>query len=791
MMIKKLKTYIIITFILYFLYVISAILRFDNWANILSPFVGFLSFVVIIRNYQDIRRKRRDSYKFIWLLFGHACISWAMADMLWAFYYYMPFFTPEKSILLTCLYTLPNIFICAAVVLYGYHLMKKWNSLQLLLDSCSIALSLIFLFWIIYFHKDLNLYQILSNDRIINFVNINIDIIMIVSISIWYISVRKGKIPVHLKVIACTSLMFCLIDLQYYHIYFSHTYNPNSMIDIIYLGSFAGISAGAFLEFKYRNSDTKSTGLELVYNVGFTRKHLLLLVCPVLAFAYEGFIIRDLLFFLTIIIIHHILGNYVKLYIDNEQLLIKEKKMNQILEEKIEERTKEIIEKNKQLEDKNEELNFLSKQDTVTALYNRRYFLESLEEKLKTIGERETLAIIFIDIDRFKTINDMYGHHIGDKVLIEIAKRLQSFSGEHSFLARLGGDEFVMCFHGRYGYANMERISNDIINKCSKELEVEQYVFHLTVSIGISIYPSDAKDRSTLMRNADIAMYQAKLLGKNRCVSFDLKYIEKLSRKSDIEYHLKRLQYEEELQVYYQPQFRITDKKLIGAEALLRWNNKELGWVTPSEFIPVAEELNIISSIGEWVMEKAVKQIGLWNRTYDSRLKMGINVSPKQLDHKTFVPNLKKVMEESSVPSEAIDIEITESLAIEGEERIEQIESIFHSLGISISIDDFGTGYSSLSYLKFFPFERIKIAKPLIDTISTDHYDLQIVKAVIMLAKSLGIKTIAEGVESQEQFDILAALGCDEIQGYFLGRPVPSGQFEELFLKTSNTKTAC
>ncbi len=790
MMKKNNKIYILITFIFYLLYMISTIFRSDNWANILSPFIGFFSFVIMIRNYQDIRKNNRDYHKYVWLLFGHACISWAFADVVWAVYYFIPSLDPEQSILLTYLYTIPNIFICAAVVLYGYYLMKKWNSLQLLLDSCSIALSLIFLFWIIYFHKNINLYQILANDEIINLVNINLDIIMMVSICIWYISVRKGKIPVHLKVIASGSLMYSLIDLRYYYIYFNDLYNPNSTIDIIYLGSFILIGIGAFLEFTYRNSTTGNTDIELACNVGFAKKHLLLLICPILAFAYEGFVIKDLLFFLTIIVIHQILGNYVKLYIDNEQLLMKEKKMNQVLEEKIEERTKEIIEKNKQLEEKNEELNFLSKQDTVTTLYNRRYFIQSLEKKLESLEEKETLALIFIDIDRFKTINDMYGHHIGDKVLIEIARRLQSFSGEHSFLARLGGDEFVMCFHGKYGYANMERLSNDIINECGKEIEVEQYVFHLTISIGISIYPSDAKDRSTLMRNADIAMYQAKMLGKNRCVSFNLKYIEKLSRKSDLEYHLKRLNYEEELQVYYQPQFSIPNKKLIGAEALLRWNNKDLGWVSPAEFIPVAEELNIINPIGEWVMVKAVKQIGLWNNTYGSGLKIGINVSPKQLDHKTFVPNLKKVMEENAVPPEYIDIEITESLAIEGEERIKQIDSIFRSLGISISIDDFGTGYSSLSYLKFFPFERIKIAKPLIDAISTDHYDLQIVKAVIMLAKSLGIKTIAEGVESQEQIDILVELGCDEIQGYFLGRPVPADQFEELFLGDSKTKTA-
>jgi EAL domain-containing protein (putative c-di-GMP-specific phosphodiesterase class I) len=339
-----------------------------------------------------------------------------------------------------------------------------------------------------------------------------------------------------------------------------------------------------------------------------------------------------------------------------------------------------------------------------------------------------------------------------------------------------------MGYHSKYGYKEMEQIANKIINKCSETIEVDQYLFHVTISIGISIYPFDAMDSNSLMRNADIAMYQAKSLGKRRCVSFDTKFTDRLTRKSKIEFQLKNLILDNEFELYYQPQFSIPDKKLIGAEALLRWNSKQLGWISPTEFIPIAEEINLINPIGEWVMEKAIKQIGLWNNTFNSNLKVGINVSPKQLDCISFIPNLKGFLENNGVPSKYIDIEITESFAIEGEDKIKQIDSLFRGVGVSISIDDFGTGYSSLSYLKFFPFDRIKIAKPLIDSIATDDYDLQIVKAVVMLAKSIGMKTIAEGVELQEQFDILNELGCDEIQGFLLGKPMPSNQFEELYL---------
>jgi EAL domain-containing protein (putative c-di-GMP-specific phosphodiesterase class I) len=208
-----------------------------------------------------------------------------------------------------------------------------------------------------------------------------------------------------------------------------------------------------------------------------------------------------------------------------------------------------------------------------------------------------------------------------------------------------------------------------------------------------------------------------------------------------------------------------------------------MGSISPAEFVPIAEEINMINEIGIWVMEHAISQSKIWNDSYSTDLKIGINVSPKQLDHKTFIRDLTDLIAKYSISPKYIDIEITENIAMDGEIRIQQIDSLFRGLGISISVDDFGTGYSSLSYLKFFPFERIKIAKPLIDAIAIDDYDLQIVKSVILLAKSIGMKTIAEGVETQEQYNILEELGCDEVQGYLLGKPVSSEQFKKLYLE--------
>ncbi len=771
---------ILLTILFYGTYIIAGIFHSDYWSNILSPIVGMIAFVMVIRNYLSFNQNL--SHKIIWFSFSFACLTWAFADTIWAFYYFLPDLEPEKSQMLVYLYTLPNIFLGLAIFTAAYLLFKKWNALQLFLDSITIATSTLFLIWIIFFNKSTIMIDIITKDGWPSILSISTDMLILAVIVIWYLSIRKGTIYLYIRFITTGSLLYVLVDLYYYYIYFNNLYLPNSIIDFIYLGSFVLIAIGAILNYFYKFSASQDTFFHNNYNVGFTKKHWLLLICPILSFVFEGFVISDLLIFFLVILFNKILGMYVQTYNEHEQLLIKEKEMNIILEEKIKERTKEIIEKNQQLEHKNKELNFLSKQDTVTTLYNRRFFIKSLKKELANLKPPETIALLFIDLDRFKMINDMYGHHIGDQVLIEIARRLEAFNNGDSMLARLGGDEFVMGYTGKFDYKHMELIANEIIDACSKAIEIEQYRFHVTTSIGISIYPLDAADSNTLMKNADIAMYQAKAQGKRRCVSFDSKFKENLNRKNEIEFQLKKAVYDNEFEVYYQPQFSIPDQRLIGAEALLRWNNDFLGWVLPAEFIPVAEEIDLINSIGEWVMEKAIIQIGIWNKTFDSNLKVGINVSPKQLDYKDFISNFENIMKKYAVSSKNIDIELTENIAIEGEDRIKQIDSLFRGLGVSISIDDFGTGYSSLSYLKLLPFDRIKIAKPLIDAISIDNYDLQIVKAVIMLAKSIGMKTIAEGVELQEQYDILVDLQCDEIQGYFLGKPVPVKQFNELFI---------
>jgi EAL domain-containing protein (putative c-di-GMP-specific phosphodiesterase class I) len=281
-----------------------------------------------------------------------------------------------------------------------------------------------------------------------------------------------------------------------------------------------------------------------------------------------------------------------------------------------------------------------------------------------------------------------------------------------------------------------------------------------------------------------MAMYLAKKEGYGKVVTFNDQLKQKILRKNEIEILLRKADLNTEFQLYYQPQFNVSDKRLIGMEALLRWNCPEKGFISPSEFIPISEETNSIIPIGAWVLTKAVDQIAAWNRKYDTSLKMGINVSPKQLDQIDFSANIQKLLQNLDVPSEWIDIEITEGVAVDGEQKISKILHQFRQFGISVSIDDFGTGYSSLSYLKSFPIQRVKIAFPLIYAINLDRYDMLIVRSIILLASSIGIHCLAEGVETKMQFDLLHDLGCEQVQGFYLGKPMTPDEFEEVFLKT-------
>ena len=344
-------------------------------------------------------------------------------------------------------------------------------------------------------------------------------------------------------------------------------------------------------------------------------------------------------------------------------------------------------------------------------------------------------------------------------------------------------DEFVIARSGKLDHIHIQDFVEELISLYEKPIIIEPYKFNVSISVGIaSMSRVDNCDRNTLIKNADVAMYYAKEDLNKMYAFYNKDLSSKLERKNELEILLKNSVFDEEFEIYYQPQFDIHTKNIVGVEALIRWNSPLKGLILPGEFIIIAEECGIIIDIGYWIMKNAIKQVSYWNRYNDMNLRVGINVSPKQMNSLDFVKNLKTIINHNKMNPELVDIEITENVGLTEEGTIKEILKELAYMGIKISIDDFGTGYSSLSYIKRFNIDRLKIAKELIENISADETNLKVVKAIIMMAKAMNIKTIAEGVEDKFQLQKLIDLGCDEVQGYIWDKPLSVEQFEKKYL---------
>ena len=427
-----------------------------------------------------------------------------------------------------------------------------------------------------------------------------------------------------------------------------------------------------------------------------------------------------------------------------------------------------------------ERIQYLANFDSLTGLPNRT----QLDNRFNyAIGLAKCgnghLALMFLDLDHFKDINDTLGHSIGDALLIELAKRLSRVLREGDTLSRLGGDEFILLLPGTNA-ANAAQVAQVILNTIAKPHQIGDYNMTLTASIGIAVYPNDGDDLESLSKSADNAMYRAKREGRHGFRFFTPEMQAHSVRNMQIVNALRQAQEQDQLQVYYQPQVSIADGCLIGAEALLRWRHPVLGMVSPAEFIPIAEENGLILSIGEWVLRQAVLQAKTWMTNGYTPLIMAVNLSAVQFRHPDLPALVSCILDDEGLPPEYLELELTEGVAMHNPMGAIAVMNNLHERGIRMSIDDFGTGYSSLSYLKQFKVYKLKIDQSFVRDIGTDPEDKAIVCAVISLAKSLGLKTIAEGVETTEQLGFLREQGCDEAQGYLFSKPVSAEQFEAM-----------
>lgn len=451
----------------------------------------------------------------------------------------------------------------------------------------------------------------------------------------------------------------------------------------------------------------------------------------------------------------------------------------------------------KNLSHYHEQVRYVAYHDSLTGLPNRKMFKDYLTRvAAESQRKMQTLAILFLDLDNFKRINDTMGHQSGDKLLKAFADRLSGCLRETDMLAhpgkeqageivaRLAGDEFIILLPDTKGPGDSQKVAIRIIDSLSEPFIVNQQELHISTSIGIALFPADGDDGNELLKNADIAMYSAKKLGRNNYQYYSSEMNEEAVYKLRIESRLRRAVENNELELYYQPQMNLATGMITGVESLLRWRDDELGQVSPDVFIPIAEEFGLIIPISEWVILEACRQARKWQDTHHQPIMMSVNISAVHFNGQDLEGVIARSLRQTGLDPQHLELELTETSILQDPDLATRTLVTFKQMGLQISLDDFGTGYSSLSYLMKLPIDKLKIDKSFIQHINTDTSGASIVSAIIAMAHSLDLSVIAEGVELEEHMQLLRKMHCDMVQGYFIARPMPASELEEMFAQS-------
>jgi diguanylate cyclase (GGDEF)-like protein len=755
--------------LLWGIYCVTAITRTGWLGDIVSPLISW-----VVAAFLAISSRKRHRSTLVWSSLTLGTVFWALSETLWGIYANVLGIDPGKNVLLEYLYLATNLFYLVGVALFAFRERRRWISRQFVVDAAGILFALCAF---VYFtlmripadHAPLGIHAILSS-----YLALASDMILFsLSVSV-YLSINPRRIPLYLTLAFFGIVFFAMADILYAYSLFSAAYYPNEAVDVLYMLAIGMLGAASALYLDHPK-DPVIAKPEIDTSIAMINRSLFLLLVPTLAVLVRGLSGYGIAVLVVIVLIHQVITRFNGRLRRFDLALEDKARQTGMLEATIADRTRELRIMNQTLEN-------LLKRDAITGLFNRKYFLETTDEWIAGGSKDDRIWLLILDFDRFKTINDAYGHDAGDHVLRIVAKRLEATANDRTVIARLGGDEFGVVCKRREG-ETITALLRTIKDLASEPVQVTHNSVHASLSIGVASWPEDALSRSDLMRHADMAMYIAKRRKLNGVSFFDNALIAGIERTHQIDFALRDADFDREFSLVYQPQFATGGRRLIGMEALVRWRSSALGPVAPDEFIPVAEENGVINPLSDWICKKALARIADWNLRYGRNLLMGINVSPHQLDDPGFLAKLVAIMDESRVSPAWVNLEFTERIAMKDEAFIVEIFSSLSRLNVTSSIDDFGTGYSSLSYIKKFDIDYLKIAKQLVDNIVQNETDERIVQAIIMMATALNIRTIAEGVETEDQLAILERLGCDEIQGYLLGKPCPEAEFEERFLK--------
>jgi len=435
-------------------------------------------------------------------------------------------------------------------------------------------------------------------------------------------------------------------------------------------------------------------------------------------------------------------------------------------------------------------LHYLAHVDPVTQLPNRHEFNGALAYALARADRQDSsVGLLLLDLDNFKVVNDTLGHHCGDQLLKLVAERLVAILRGTDIICRIGGDEFVVIVEPADDASEMASVSRKILAVLATPFALEGHQLYVSASIGVSLYPFDAQDVATLTRNADTAMYHAKHQGKNRYAVFQSEMELRAQRRLRMEANLRKALQNEELYLHYQPQIDLRSGRIVGVEALIRWHCREMGQLSPSEFIPVAEESGIIVDLGRWVLQSACRQAAVWCKAglLDSLEHVAVNLSACQARDPGLMDDIRAILHETQLPHGLLELEITEGVLMDNIHANVELMRRLQDTGIHLSIDDFGTGYSSMSYLKRLPIDQLKIDRSFVHDLPGEGE--AIVTAIIAMAHSLHLKVVAEGVETVQQVEFLRKAGCDNVQGYFFARPMTAAQLTALLLERRDWST--
>ena len=418
--------------------------------------------------------------------------------------------------------------------------------------------------------------------------------------------------------------------------------------------------------------------------------------------------------------------------------------------------------------------------DGLTGLANRTYFTEYLELGLQAAERKKSsLAVLFLDLDQFKSVNDTLGHRVGDQLLEAVANRMKAVIRDNDVLSRISGDEFVFLLQDIQNEQDIQIATERVMGAFAEPFSIEDNMLKLTASIGISVYPRDTENAQQLMQHADAAMYNAKEEGRNTYRFFTSEMSKAVAEDAVIGSALAMALGNEELGVHYQPQIDLNEGNVVGLEALVRWNNPRLGQVPPDRFIPVAEQRGLMVEIGNFVLRTACRQGQSWRDAGIGPFKIAVNVSGLQFQSVRYLADLQAILDETGFPPEWLELELTESILMKRTEALVSLLNALSGMGIGIAIDDFGTGYSSLSYLSKLPVDKLKVDKQFVRDVLDDENDAALAASIIAMGRALDIDVVAEGVETTQQAEFLRAHGCKLVQGYLYGRPMPADDLAE------------